>query len=114
HRVSVAAERLAATDWPHEWTDLVFVSGAGTPIDAANFRRLVRDVARAAGLDDVVPYALRHIATSLLADAGVPTQYIADLLGHVDGRMVERVYRHPLAPHVTAAASPMERLLGAG
>lgn len=38
---------------------------------------------------------------------------VMDLLGHVDTRMLERVYRHRVRPTVEAAAAPMERLFGA-
>ena len=39
---------------------------------------------------------------------------VMDLLGHVDTRMLERVYRHRVRPTVDAATAPMERLFGEG
>ena len=46
------------------------------------------------------PYEMRHTAVSLLSDAGVPPEQIADLLGHVDTRMVLLTYRHAVVPVV--------------
>jgi integrase len=48
----------------------------------------------------------------LLSAAGVPLEQIADLLGHTDTRMLERVYRHPVKRTVGAAVEPMERMFG--
>ncbi|MDA8316364.1 MAG: tyrosine-type recombinase/integrase, partial [Actinomycetota bacterium] len=42
----------------------------------------------------VTPYELRHSAASLLSDAGVPIETLADLLGHTSTQMLEAVYRH--------------------
>jgi integrase len=82
--------------WPERWSDLIFPSERGTPIDLANLRRFVRRLRVEAGIGDRVrPYELRHTATSLLADQGVPVEELADLLGHASTRTVP-VYRHRL------------------
>jgi integrase len=98
-------------DRPQQWADLVFVSRAGTPIHPANRRRIVRDVAREAGIGHLAPYDLRHTAASLLSDAGVPNQELADLLGHTTTRMVEVHYRHRLTDSVDVAVEPMQQIL---
>jgi integrase len=55
---------------------------------------------------------LCHTAASLLDDAGVPLDAIADQPGRVDTRMVTRTYRHRLGtPVVDAAVSTMPDLL---
>jgi len=52
-------------------------------------------LSRRAGIDPpVTPYELRHTAASLLSDAGVPIEVLADLLGHTSTQMLESVYRH--------------------
>jgi len=91
--------------------EFVFTSRSGLPIDPANLRSLCRAVATGAGLGHLSPYDLRHSATSLLSEAGVRNEELADLLGHVDTRMVERHYRHRLSESVTVAIGPMGRLL---
>jgi integrase len=114
HKARYAAERLAfGHSWPGEWADLVFVSEAGTPIDPANLRRAFSTVAKKANLGHLRPYDARHSACSLLCAAGVPLEHVADVLGHESTRMASHVYRHAIAPSVTAAVEPMERVLRA-
>jgi integrase len=112
HKARYATDRLAfGQGWPAEWADLVFVSEAGTPIDPANLRRAFSTVAKKANLGHLRPYDARHSACSLLCAAGVPLEHVADVLGHESTRMASQVYRHAIAPSVTAAVEPMERLL---
>lgn len=112
HKARYAIERLAVgQSWPTEWSELVFVSEAGTPIDPANLRRSFSIVARKAKLGHLRPYDARHTACSLLCEAGVALEHVADLLGHESTRMGSQVYRHAIAPSVTAAVEPMERAL---
>lgn len=114
HRKRQAEERLLMGDlWPMKWQDLVFVTQNGTPISPANARRTVRKLAAEAGIDGpVTPYDLRHSATSLLSEAGVAPEMLADLLGHVDTRMVHRFYRHPVSPTIRVAADHIDSALG--
>lgn len=114
HRKRQAEERLLMGDrWPMKWQDLVFVTQDGTPLSPANVRRMVRNMAAEAGIDGrVTPYDLRHSATSLLSEAGVPPELLADLLGHVDTRMVHRFYRHPVSPTIRVAAEHIDTALG--
>ena len=114
HHLRSAEERLAlGTSWPAEWKELAFVSDAGTPLDPSNLRRMVQLTATAAGLGHVSPYDLRHSACSLLCEAGVPLEHVADVLGHESTRMASQVYRHVVAPSITAAVAPMDRMLRA-
>ncbi len=58
-------------------------------------RRRLRKLCKQAGIDPpVVPYELRHTAASMLSDAGVPIEELADFMGHTTTRMLEQVYRH--------------------
>jgi integrase len=114
HHRAQLAEQLRTGFRPAEGMHLVFPSSTGQPLDTANLRRLVADVAERAGIGRVSPYDLRHTATSLLSQAGVRNEELADLLGHVDTRMVERHYRHRLDASVTVAVEPMTALLASG
>lgn len=105
HRKTQLAERMAASDDPGP----VFTTCTGHGIDAANLRRLVRG-GDSAGVGHVTPCDLRHTATSVLSAAGVPNEHLADLLGHVDSRIVERHYRHRLGDSVAVAAGPKDEL----
>lgn len=112
HRADQLRQRLSCETWPTDGPELVFASKTGRPFDMANLRRLVTDVAGSAGIaGKLSAYDLRHSATSLLSEAGVRNELLADLLGHVDTRMVERHYRHRLAASVDVAVGPMGELL---
>ncbi len=102
--------------WPRQWSDLIFVTQSGAPIDPSNTRKLVQRVAVDAGVADegrggstLSPYDLRHSATSLLSAAGVPPERLADLLGHRDTRMVFKHYRHPVTPTISVAVTTWRR-----
>ena len=58
----------------------------------------------AAGLGEGwTPNMLRHSAASLMSDAGIPLERIADQLGHKDTRMLANHYRHQVRPTIDAA-----------
>ena len=91
----------------------MFPTSVGTICDLHNYRRTLKRIALGAGIDvDLTSHELRHTAASLLDDAGVPLEAIADQLGHVDTRMVARIYRHRLGRPVDAAVDTMAELLG--
>jgi len=74
---------------------LVFPARRGGLRDPSNDRHRLARLSRRAGIDPpVTPYELRHTAASLLSDAGVPIEVLADLLGHTSTQMLESVYRH--------------------
>ena len=102
HRVQQRKERVGV--WPLKYRYLVFVTSKGTPIDPSNLRKQIAGVARRAGIEwKVTPYDLRHTATSLLADAGVSNERLADFLRHRTTKMVEFHYRHVIGEKVRAA-----------
>ena len=82
-RAQQAAERLAAGE---AWQDtgLVFTTRHGTEVDAANVRRDLRRALRhVPGIDPAewTPRELRHSFVSVLSDAGIPVEQIAQLVG---------------------------------
>jgi integrase len=109
HRIRQLAEREAAKEWRDD--RLVFTATNGAILRAENVRRDLKAITRAAGIGDWSPNELRHTAASILSDDGTRLEQIADLLGHVDTSMLERVYRHNIADSINAAA-PMDRILG--
>jgi integrase len=61
-------------------------------------------VVPAAGLGDGwTPNMLRHSAASIMSDAGVPLERIADQLDHKDTRMLTAHHRQRIRPSVDAA-----------
>jgi integrase len=104
HRKRLAEERLLMADrWPR--SDLVFVSEAGTALDARNLRRSLTRIAQTAGLRwTPTPYTMRHSHASLLSDSGVQAEHLAQRLGHADSRTTSAYYIHPVTPIVEAGA----------
>lgn len=92
-------------------TGLVFTTEVGTPIDPSNLRRATKALCEAAEVAVVSPNELgRHSAASLLYDAGMPLDAIADLLGHQSTRMLEQHYRHRVRASFNAHVEHMEAL----
>lgn len=101
HKIAQARAQLKRKNWNDE--GYVFTTRAGAPYDAANYRRKFRNLTTAAGLGAWNPYEMRHSAASLLDHLGVSRAEIADLLGHRDTVMLERVYRHRVADVIKIA-----------
>lgn len=58
----------------------------------ANMTRDLELACKAVGCPRVTANDLRRTHANWLVDAGVATNFVADVLGHVDSRMVEKVY----------------------
>lgn len=82
-------------DWVHFPTKIL---RQWKPAD--QFRGL-KDVCEKAGMEYLNFHQLRHTYASTLVNAGIPLAYIAQQLGHVDTRMVEKHYGH-LSPNAVA------------
>jgi site-specific recombinase XerD len=73
----------------------VFPNEIGRPIDPSNLRREIAGLCEGAGIEpSISPNELRHSAASLLVNAGVPLEEVADFLGHANVRMLAQTYRH--------------------
>lgn len=101
--------RAAGQRWVNDH-DLVFTTEHGGPLDPSNVRRDLQAVATKAGLGHIHPHLLRHAAASLLSEAGVRIEDIADTLGHRSITVTAEVYRHRLAPVRTGHVGAMEAL----
>jgi integrase len=105
-----AAEKLLAGEAYHD-RDLVFCHEDGSPYTAQQVRMMFRKITEAAGLGtDWNPRELRHTFVSILSDHGVPIEKIADLVGHKDTTVTERVYRHQLRPEIRDGAEHMNNI----
>lgn len=113
HRAAQARAQLAAGAlWRPPYPDLVFTTSAGTPLAPRNVRRSLMALTRRLDMgDDWHPHELRHSAASLMSEAGVPIERIADQLGHDGTRMSLLVYRHAVKP-TTDAGLTMGQVLG--
>jgi len=96
------ADRAAAGGKWANPDNLVFTTDVGTPLDPSNIRHALQRIANTAGIGHVHPHLLRHAAASLLSEAGLRIEDIADTLGHRSITVTADVYRHPLNPIRTA------------
>lgn len=74
----------------------LLATAAGRRLDQAALWRLVRRLARAAGIPSwakLSPHSLRHTAITLALDAGVPLRDVQDYAGHRDPRTTRRYDR---------------------
>jgi integrase len=60
------------------------------------------------------PHGTRHTWVSLLADAGVDLEDIADAAGHVTSAVTRNFYRHQLADKLTRASAAMDAIFRPG
>jgi len=72
----------------------VFLSASGRRMDRHAASRIVRRVARAAGLDKhITPHSLRHAFITAALDAGVPLGDVQEAASHADPRTTMRYDR---------------------
>ena len=74
---------------------LLFTSPGGGILRPTNWRsRFFNPAVKAARLEPLTPHDLRHTAASLFISAGANPWMLAEVLGHTDTRMIDRVYGH--------------------
>ena len=111
HQKTQADQRSFYGDlWPKEFSDVVFLSAAGTLIDGSNLRRKLKKITGNIGLGNWCPNELRHTNITLMSDAGISAEQVADHAGHTSTRMVETVYRHKLINTNDAARRGLQTL----
>jgi len=79
-----------------DWTDLnlVFPSGAATPLTASNIRRDFRKLLAVSGLPKIRFHDLRHTAASLMFNHGIPVLIVSKRPGHSKPSITLDVYGH--------------------
>ena len=74
-------------------------------------KRHFKPLVKAAGLEPLRPYDLRHTCATLLLAGGEHPKVVAERLGHSSTVMTMDVYSHVLPDMQEAAADKLERLL---
>ncbi len=113
HQAKQDAERCRAWDtWNETVPGLVFTTPFGAPVghrvDHSRWRRLLAE----AGVRQVRLHDARHTTITLLAQAGVPRDIIALVVGHDDPAFTERVYTHIDTETARRASTALEGVLG--
>lgn len=73
--------------------DATFLGRRGGRIDQRIVRQVVHAKARAAGVPDISPHALRHSAATHMLDGGADLREVQEMLGHASLRTTQR-YTH--------------------
>jgi site-specific recombinase XerD len=92
---------------------IVFGDGAGAPEWPQDVRKHFVTLCGRAGIGtDWMPREQRHSSASVLSNAGVDIEQIADAVGHVNSTVTKTVYRHQIADEITSAATAMDSIFG--
>ena len=87
---------------------LVFTTLTGGPVQAQYLRRMIGAQAKKAGIEKRVHFhLLRHTCASWLAEQGVASVAIRDILGHSTIKMTDR-YLHSQESHLQDAVSVLK------
>lgn len=91
---------------------LLFPTLAGKSYSNSGWRKIWVPARNAAGLKDFKFHWLRHTAISLMAQAGMRPEVIAERVGHNDGgALILRRYRHLFPGELTQAVALVDGLL---
>jgi len=75
--------------------DLVTTTELGTPVEPNNFReRCFYKRLEECGLPRITVHNLRHVAATLLKEAGIPVKDVQEILGHTDIKTTLKIYTH--------------------
>lgn len=86
--VADALDRLNIVDGP------LITDSAGERLNRHQVTRIVKRVAKAAGIEETVsPHSLRHAAVTMALDANVPLHRVQDMARHADPRTTRRYDR---------------------
>jgi integrase len=92
---------------------IVFGDGAGAPKWPQDVWKHFNTLCGRAGIGEHwTPREQRHSFVSVLSDAGVDIEQIADAVGHVNSTITKAVYRHQIADEVTSVATAMDAIFG--
>jgi integrase len=113
HHLRQEAERqFLGETWPA--TGHVFVSEAGTLLNARNVTRVSHWLQDKAGVPRARLHDSRHLHVSMLIRSGVDPRTVADRIGHTDASFTLRKYAHCFEEQRHTAALNLRELLGSG
>ncbi len=87
--------------------------GERGPIDADKLlRNILRRALRKAGLPPLRFHDMRHLAGTLMSEAGVPPKRAQEILGHADVRTTLAIYTHTLKRKHDDSANRVAEIAG--
>lgn len=96
-RKFIEGPRLKLTKGPSSY---VFLNRHGQPISRVGFFKVLREIAKKAGLTKTIsPHTLRHSFATHLLEQGVDLRYVQEMLGHQDVSTTE-IYTHVNKAHL--------------
>lgn len=107
-RTEQALERNLAKRWTHH--NLIFSSTVGTPTNPNNLRKVFKRLIEQAAVKKIRVHDSRHTWVTLVRDAGLDAEVVAELAGH-DVRMTMAVYSKVTEERKRKAALGLENLL---
>lgn len=110
HKAAQNERRLLLGKLWHE-NDLLFPTPLGEPLHPSILTGHHRTLCQSAGLEPIRLHDMRHTASSLLHELGVPMRVVSNQLGHADVAMTARYTHADLSMQVKAAAA-LEQALG--
>jgi integrase len=88
-------------------------NGVREPIEAdVLLRNILRRALRRAGLPSLRFHDMRHLAGTLMSEAGVPPKRAQEILGHADVRTTLAIYTHAMRRKHDDSADKMAELAG--
>lgn len=103
---------LREAEWNPE--GLVFPTTIGTPLNASNLLRDLRQLTEKAGIERITFHELRHTAGSLHLAENATMTTVSKNLGHSSVSVTAAVYAHAYADDQREAVSAVARRLGRG
>lgn len=76
--------------------DKLFLQDNGKPINPQSIYYWVTKFERVNGLKHIPPHSLRHTATTLMLDCGIPLKTVSKILGHANESTTLGIYAHSL------------------
>jgi integrase len=77
-------------------------------------RNILRRALRKAGLPPLRFHDIRHLAGTLMSEAGVPPKRAQEILGHADVRTTLAIYTHTMRNRYDDSADKMAQIAGLG
>ncbi len=112
HRLRQLEERMAAPEWEQapEWTDQVFTTKTGRPLEPSALGYPLRRALTKADLPSMRVHDLRHTYATLLSEAGCDLVDVQHALGHSSYHLTADTYTHARKERRSPATDHIERL----